>query len=1428
MAVLDEETIKRIKSQLRQHRRGMMISDLSRIMKINRNIMSRYLDILLVSGEVEMEMRGNAKVYTLSRRVPLSTMFDSSSDSIILLDGKGRMLWLNTAVLSLLGKTPEEFAGKYLSRADDPFLRCLPCHANPESGESVTEITCPVGGENRYYRIKQTPAVLADGSMGSIVSCEDITTERIFQQMVELSEARFRAIVEDQTDFIVRFLPDGTLSFANGAYARMRGRGPESLAGTPFFTGIPDEDIAPLRDAVQKLKKDDAAANIECRMRAEDGRMLRLQWTVRALVGSEGDVTEYQGVGRDITGKAEAEERLRRHASEMEFISGKAREFLELPGETEIYSAIAQGLSGLLPDAAISVNSLHASPADPRLYTMTIQAVCGRNAQEIFKRYTGIDIVGFSYTFEDPVAIEYIMREGLHKAYGDLYSCSFGNIPCLVCRQIEDALDLGQTYIHALASEGRLLGEVSIFTRKGTTIPNPRIVETFIRQASLVLAWRRAVEELRKSEARSRAIIEDQTEFVTRFLPDGTLTFVNRSFASLAGRQPEELNGTLHTLFLSGDELPKIRERLADLTPENEATVVECSTRCGNRGTCRQQWTVRALFDREGNVTEYQGVGRDITEQAESEESLRHRAADMEFISRKSREFLELPFGADIYAAIGEGLSELLPDAYLTISSADPPSTALTVRYVGGRDASETFRQIAGTDLFGITFTVNDPTAIEFMKQKGLHKAYGSLYNALFGQVPYLACRQIEETLDLDEIYVLGLVSQGQLLGDIAILPKKGSSIPNPGLVETYLHQASLVLAWRKADESLRKSEALFRAIVEDQTEFVTRFLPDGTLTYVNVSFARFMEKLPGDLVGTKHLPYIVDDVIPLIGRNPLSDNRDDPATAVQFSMLNPAGAVRWLQWTIRALPDGQGDLVEYQGVGRDITELHEAEESTRSHIASMEFLSRKAREFLEIPQSPDICRAVLAGLNELVPGATITVSSYDPHSGSIVVKGALPSGLPRLFCDLTGEELIGKSFPVSDADAIERMKSNQVKRIPGDLYYVMFGEIPMAVCRRIEDLCSMSGEKYAIGLVAQNRLLGTVLIVPRKGQSLLNRELIETFIRQASVALAQRLDAEALRESEARFRAMVEDQTGFVTRFLPDGTLTFVNAALCRAVDKEPSGLLGQSFFSMIPDENRREVITALELLSPENPEATIRHCILGPGRELRWFEWINRAVFDEKGRPVEYDGTGRDITELHEASSRIRKHPADIRFLSRLASGLAGIGDRQEILAFTARKIQSLIPGSLVGICSYFPESGEIVFRHIGGRPDAIGILDRETGKAVAGSVFPFDADPETVARLRSSHLVPGSGHIGMFFRSVSPDVCARISERLNLGRSYLMGLPSDDGTMDAVLIQLEAGSDLKNPELVEAAVNLAGLALAGLGMDRSGQDRSGTGMP
>ena len=44
----------------------------------------------------------------------------------------------------------------------------------------------------------------------------------------------------------------------------------------------------------------------------------------------------------------------------------------------------------------------------------------------------------------------------------------------------------------------------------------------------------------------------------------------------------------------------------------------------------------------------------------------------------------------------------------------------------------------------------------------------------------------------------------------------------------------------KKAEESLRRSEANYRAIVNDQTELICRFLPYGTLTFANDAYCRY------------------------------------------------------------------------------------------------------------------------------------------------------------------------------------------------------------------------------------------------------------------------------------------------------------------------------------------------------------------------------------------------------------------------------------------------------------------------------------------------------------------------------------------------------------------------------------------------------------
>lgn len=137
------------------------------------------------------------------------------------------------------------------------------------------------------------------------------------------------------------------------------------------------------------------------------------------------------------------------------------------------------------------------------------------------------------------------------------------------------------------------------------------------------------------------------------------------------------------------------------------------------------------------------------------------------------------------------------------------------------------------------------------------------------------------------------------------------------------------------------------------------------------------------------------------------------------------------------------------------------------------------------------------------------------------------------------------------------------------------------------------------------------------------------------SVRGAERLQTiERLRVAEARYRGVVEDQTELICRFLPDWTLTFVNEAFCRYFGKPREELLGGSFMSFIPNEDRKQVAEGFASLTVDAPTADGERLVVADGA-LRWQQWTNRAIFDADGTVGEFQAVGRDITERKWAES-------------------------------------------------------------------------------------------------------------------------------------------------------------------------------------------------
>ena len=144
---------------------------------------------------------------------------------------------------------------------------------------------------------------------------------------------------------------------------------------------------------------------------------------------------------------------------------------------------------------------------------------------------------------------------------------------------------------------------------------------------------------------------------------------------------------------------------------------------------------------------------------------------------------------------------------------------------------------------------------------------------------------------------------------------------------------------------------------------------------------------------------------------------------------------------------------------------------------------------------------------------------------------------------------------------------------------------------------------------------------------------------------VSDRKNAEnALRQSEARYRAIVEDQSELICRYLPDGKITFVNQAYCRYFGVQPEDLLGNSFMPLIPEADRKIFQDQYTSVSPDKPIFTGEYRVILPSGEIGWQQWIDRAIFDESGQIVEYQAAGRDVTQLKQAEIALLELNAEL----------------------------------------------------------------------------------------------------------------------------------------------------------------------------------------
>ncbi|OYQ19044.1 PAS domain-containing sensor histidine kinase [Pseudomonas mandelii] len=149
-------------------------------------------------------------------------------------------------------------------------------------------------------------------------------------------------------------------------------------------------------------------------------------------------------------------------------------------------------------------------------------------------------------------------------------------------------------------------------------------------------------------------------------------------------------------------------------------------------------------------------------------------------------------------------------------------------------------------------------------------------------------------------------------------------------------------------------------------------------------------------------------------------------------------------------------------------------------------------------------------------------------------------------------------------------------------------------------------------------------------------------------------LAAQQVKDSEERYRILVEDSPAMICRYRPDLTLTFGNTPLANYLECLPAQLHGVNLGDWLSAEQRGAFVHRIGQLTPEFPVSTAEISLQLPGREHAWWVWSDRGVFDEHGALVEVQAVGRDNTEVRRSQQQLTQS-AKMATLGEMATGLA-----------------------------------------------------------------------------------------------------------------------------------------------------------------------------
>ena len=528
--------------------------------------------------------------YHLFDVIPIARdiVVDSMEDLVVVLDMQDRIVDINPIALKALGIESSQAIGQPAEMIFKPWPELVEKFYTPENIK--TEISLSASDVENCFEIKST--VLHDKNdryIGRVFVARDVTErvvlqkgleklnedleERVQERTKELNESveRYRAVVENQTEFIVRWKLDGSRIFVNEAYRNYFGITSDKAASTSFLPLVAEEDRYAVNEKIARLMSGEVDAETDIhRVVKPDGSIGWQEWTDQVIRDESGRVVEFQSVGRDITMRKQAEEALR----ESEAIY---RQAIEVAGAVPYRQTY--------PGGGFQVNYDFIGEG--------IRQITGYGPEE-FSAALWDSLVQESHLLED--LARYSWEEAIQRVRS-------GACPIWQCEHRIRARDGKIRWVYEAAVElrdkdGKSHGSIGLYQD--------------------ITERKQAEEELRKL---SRAVEQSNTSIVITD-PDGTIEYVNPYFSELTGYTFEETVGQNPRILQSGITDETVYEDLWKTITEGKEWRGEFCNKKKNDELYWESASISPIMDSSGKITHFVAVKTDITARKQAEQDL--------------------------------------------------------------------------------------------------------------------------------------------------------------------------------------------------------------------------------------------------------------------------------------------------------------------------------------------------------------------------------------------------------------------------------------------------------------------------------------------------------------------------------------------------------------------------------------------------------------------------------------------------------------------------------------------------------------------------------------------------------------------------------------------------------------------------------------